>query len=147
MKFRLVYDGKLPPEKQGQAEVKHRIRRQFHPQLRTLWESHPALSDMMKDRSPNRRTVEKIAGDYNRCGFNFVPLVREKNWLACRLDILVLMREEPHRVFAGNERGDLDNRIKTLIDGLRMPGQCSELVGAVPSSGEDPFSAFLKTTS
>lgn len=142
MKFRLVYDGELPSEQRGPAAVKQQIRRQFHPQLRSLWEQHPWLSDKTKDRSPDRRTVDKIAAAYNKCGFNFVPLVRESNGMACRLEILVLLRKEPYRVFTGG--GDLDNRIKTLIDGLRMPGNnCTELAGAVPEAGEDPFFCLL----
>jgi hypothetical protein len=40
--------------------------------------------------------------------------------------------------------GDLDNRVKTLIDALKMPAQCSELAGATPSADEDPFFCLLE---
>jgi hypothetical protein len=47
-------------------------------------------------------------------------------------------------VFSGDERGDLDNRIKTLIDGLRMPRQVSEMGGVVPGDGQDPMFCLLE---
>jgi hypothetical protein len=64
------------------------------------------------------------------------------NEMACSLDILILRRDEPHRVMSG--AGDLDNRVKTLIDGLKMPSQRSEMGAAVPSDDEDPFFCLLE---
>jgi hypothetical protein len=41
--------------------------------------------------------------------------------------------------------GDLDNRIKTLIDTLRKPQNANELRGhETPSAGEDPFFCLLE---
>jgi hypothetical protein len=41
--------------------------------------------------------------------------------------------------------GDLDNRIKTLIDALRRPRNATELKGnEVPLDGEDPFYCLLE---
>jgi hypothetical protein len=40
--------------------------------------------------------------------------------------------------------GDIDGRVKTLLDGLRMPHQCSEVDGLTPSDGEDPFFVLLE---
>lgn len=144
VKFRLVYDGILPSEQRAPAAVKQQMRQTFHPQLRTLWAQHPALSDMTRDRTPDRRTVDKIGADYNNWGFNFVPLVRVKNQMACRLGILVLLREPPYQVFTGRPQGDLDNRIKSLLDGLRMPRQRGELADTHPGADEDPFFCLLE---
>jgi hypothetical protein len=146
VRFRLVYDGELPSEQRAPATVKHTIRKQLHPQLRNLWLQHPLLKRMTEIKSPSLgyRTVDKIADEFDRCGFKFVPLVREKNYMACRLDLLVLMRQEPYQVFTGDERGDLDNRIKTLLDGLRLPRQCNELGGQTPASDEAPFFCLLE---
>ena len=54
--------------------------------------------------------------DFSHSGYRFVPLVCERFHLQCSLDFLIL-REDP----IGSFRGDLDNRLKTLIDALRMP--------------------------
>lgn len=49
MEFRLTYQGPLPPEKWSysqdfaRATDKHRLRKQFHIQLRELWSQHPDL--------------------------------------------------------------------------------------------------------
>jgi hypothetical protein len=83
--------------------------------------------------------VDKYADAYSRCGFKFVPLVTRG--MSCKLDVLVLRRDEPYRVIA---RGDLDNLLKTLIDGLRMPQQCSELVGQTPGKDDEPFYCLLE---
>jgi hypothetical protein len=150
VKFRLVYDGELPPEQRCSAEVKQRIRQQIHPQLKALWAEHPGLShNLIPEKEGATPEVQRIADNYEKCGFRFVPLVRKANQIACRLELLVLMRQEPHRVFSGDERGDLDNRIKTLIDGLRMPRQCSELGQPRPSptASEDPFYCLLEDDS
>jgi hypothetical protein len=50
----------------------------------------------------------------------------KKETFACELDILLLRRQEPYRAF--DPVGDLDGRVKTLIDGLRMP-QLGQEVG------------------
>jgi hypothetical protein len=52
-------------------------------------------------------------------GVTFVPVVYEALFLVARLDILFLRPEEPGKVVT--QGGDLDNRIKTLLDGLRVP--------------------------
>jgi hypothetical protein len=54
------------------------------------------------------------------------------------------MRKEPYQVFSGDERGDLDNRVKTLIDGLRMPRQQSEINNMAPTADERPFFVLLE---
>lgn len=52
-------------------------------------------------------------------GRKYVPLVRNRFALTCGLDILFLRKGGEGTLIA--EGGDLDNRIKTLFDGLRMP--------------------------
>ena len=86
---------------------------------------------------------EVIADRYNEFGYRFVPLVREEISLLCSLHILFLRRDgRPGSVIQG---GDIDNRIKTLIDGLRRPRNGSELVGhETPAPGEDPFYVLME---
>jgi hypothetical protein len=143
VKFRLVLRGHLPPDKRGTVDVKQRIRRELHPQLKTLWQQHPTLKSAWRgnDLDPVPK-IDEIAADFSKCGYRFVPLVRVNRNMACSLDFLILRRKEQHRVFSG--AGDLDGRVKTLIDGLRMPGPCNELGGATPSSDEDPFFCLLE---
>jgi len=52
-------------------------------------------------------------------GVTFIPVVYEGLSLIARLDILFLRPEDPGKVIT--QSGDLDNRIKTLFDGLRVP--------------------------
>lgn len=51
-------------------------------------------------------------------GHNFWPLVRDSYDLHCGLRVLFLRKEPPGRVYQG---GDIDGRIKTLLDALAMP--------------------------
>ncbi len=55
----------------------------------------------------------------------------------CRLDILFLRRDAPGNLIKSG--GDLDNRLKVLFDGLKMPGSAEELGGVQPGADEDPF--------
>jgi hypothetical protein len=52
-------------------------------------------------------------------GIEFMPLVRESLSLICGLDILFLRKEEPGKLIL--QGGDIDNRLKTLFDALKMP--------------------------
>ena len=141
MEFRLLFRGHLPSEDKADVEDKHEIRKQLHSQLREVWRSHPNMRHSMEPRKPSGISkVEEVAQNYKRCGFRFVPLIREKE-NACSLNIVVLFRHEPYRAY---NCGDLDNRIKTLVDGMRMPKQCSELPKDIsPSSDEDPFFVLM----
>lgn len=80
----------------------------------------------------------QIAVTYSvRC----VPLIRQSLHLACSLDILFLRNEEPGSlVFQG---GDLDNRIKTLFDALRMPNAQELEASEEPTS--DPLYCVLES--
>jgi hypothetical protein len=84
---------------------------------------------------------EAVASKYTDHGYRFVPLVTPEWSLLCSLRILFLRRDIPGSVVSA---GDLDNRIKTLIDGLRRPLGKNELRGnEAPAEGEDPFYCLL----
>jgi len=143
MEFRLVYRGPVPPDKRGTVEEKHLIRRQIHQQLLELWNIEPVLIGLKTMPFMGHPRVMDVAQNYERCGFQFVPMVRSDIRVACALDILLLRRAEPYRIFQG--RGDLDNRVKTMIDGLRMPSQCGELPkDAAPAEDERPMFCLLE---
>jgi len=145
VKFRLVYDGALPPEDRATPGLKQQIREQLHPQLRNLWYEHPMMRSYVREKhGQNHKEVDRVADAYAAHGFRWVPLIRLANHMACSLNILVLLRREPYQVFSGTERGDLDNRIKTLIDGLRMPRQKTEVGNIQPPVGNEPFFCLLE---
>jgi hypothetical protein len=156
MEFRLVYEGHLPST--GSPKWKHRIRKQFHSQLSTLWHEHPALAHKWKKMPggavhdilrqarlikniPGINEVEMLARDFERCGFRFVPLVNKRFDLVCGLNILFLRRESPGALIS--QGGDIDNRIKTLFDALRVPKDGSEIEGQ-PDADENPFFCLLE---
>jgi hypothetical protein len=170
MEFRLTYDGPLMAtqrdpvnnQKDARAGHKHEIRRQLHPQLKRLWEVHPFLRNYridaldyewgrthhphpgayMMSHEEEQPLRDIIASRYGMFGYTFVPLVCEDLWLSCAIDILFLRRDPPGAVI---QSGDIDNRIKTLMDGLRIPKNAAELVShQVPSDTETPFFCLLE---
>jgi hypothetical protein len=70
-------------------------------------------------------------------------LVRETYALHCGLEILFLRKEQPGKVYQG---GDLDGRIKTIIDSLTMP-QHSEQVTERTSTKADPVYCLMEDDS
>jgi hypothetical protein len=146
MRFRLIFRGQIPGDIRGFTKEKHQIRQQFHPQLRELWNQHPAL--LMLGGSPGR--IDELAGQHDKFGFGFVPLVQAENAMACSLNIVLMRRGEPHRLFDGT--GDLDNRVKNLIDALCVPKQATQLLHKVngrqekilPTEDEEPFFCLME---
>jgi hypothetical protein len=156
VEFRLLYEGQLGADRRP-AE-KHAIRRSFHPQLRHLWKIKKNLQELAERRSthylvsnqdPRPTTqVERIGigikemGRYwSRAGFQLVPLVTRERELRCSLDILLLRPEEDRFIFTS---GDIDGRLKTLFDALRMPDNERETGGAVPGEDETPLFCLLE---
>lgn len=136
MRFRLTYDGELKAEgKDSRGPEKWEIRNHISPQLAELWELHPALlgktfgyarvdglpaGTKLSHHLKERLRLPVVVG-----GQEFIPLVRTSFALTCSLDILFLRKQT--RGSLVSEGGDLDNRIKTFLDGLTVPkeGQMS----------------------
>ncbi len=141
MEFRLTYRGPL----KGNAvtvEDKQHLRRSFHAQLKHLWTLEPLKSrpELLMDQNV---TVSVI---FARGGFKFAPLITERLYLHVELEILFL-RPEP-KGFIVTRGGDIDNRLKTLLDGLRMPRNSQELPnGDKPNENETPFFCLLEDDS
>lgn len=150
MDFRLTYEGVLmgASKSNTRASHKHDIRRVFHSQLKRLWSVEPYLKTALySHRASNPpaatrpRLNDYLANQYERLGYKFVPLVNEWNRLYCSLDILFLRPSMPGDLMRS---GDLDNRLKTLFDALRMPQNKDELGGYEnPQEGEEPFYCLL----
>lgn len=172
MKFRLTYEGELRPtgndpinnQRDPLAVHKHSIRREFHCQLKHLWATDrylcnsrvwpqdwatewPAADAQWARLAPDAHEMvplkDAIACQFHEYGYRFVPLVLERFSLLCSLNILFLRRDIPGSVISA---GDIDNRIKTIIDALRRPRNQTELVGedVAPRDGEDPFFCLLE---
>lgn len=154
MQFRLTYGGVLlgANNTNTRARHKHEIRMVFHEQLKHLWNVTPALKNRRnypasgKLQNPlhiaSEPWVEAVARNYSRDGYRFVPLVLEGLALSCRIDILFLRPDLPGSLI---KSGDIDNRLKTLFDALRMPTNSSELGGYQPREGvDDPFFCLLE---
>jgi hypothetical protein len=155
VEFKLLYSGQLRAATGSNSRVEEKclIRQQLHPQLKQLWRTHPILVMMANGNMqvPNaplgtyQKVIEGTANKYARCGYRFIPLISEEMSLSCSLDILFLRRDYPGGVVASG--GDIDNRLKTLLDALRMPNNCGELGGNTPGADEDPFYVLLEDDS
>jgi hypothetical protein len=75
-------------------------------------------------------------------GASFRPLVRESYALHCGLKIAFLRREPPGKVYQG---GDIDGRIKTIIDALTMPQHVEQVFEK--SELTDPIYCLLEDDS
>ncbi|MBZ5660537.1 MAG: hypothetical protein LAO08_09030 [Acidobacteriia bacterium] len=154
MEFRLTYQGPLRAANFSEpgAKHKHEIRRVFHPQLRRLWKNNPNLGRLIEDDFPRRfdrsesemgassRTAY-LGSKYAYHGYNFVPLVTSDDHVWCGLEVLLLTPGGGY-VLGG---GDLDNRIKTLFDALRIPIEKQELGGCdISEEDEGPFFCLLQ---
>jgi hypothetical protein len=151
VEFRLLYSGFLPPDSENarMQQVKHDIRREFLPQLKQLWQVHPNLQRYLLFRglhfTENAQNVpeseirenglKSIADTWRINDFRFLPLIEERYCLACSVDILFLRVGGPGSLI---KNGDIDNRVKTLFDALKMP-KGNELGDLSPLEGEDPF--------
>ena len=151
MEFKLTYAGQLRAA--SSAKHKHEIRKAFHPQLKLLWSAtflkemeDPLPTAPWRDASANYiPRTEALASKFSRSNYHFIPLVTRDLTLLCGLDILFLREDPPGSII---QSGDIDNRIKTLFDALRMPSGASELGGYdIPDQGEDPFYCLLEDDS
>lgn len=170
VKFTLTYDGRLPASANKPKNwAKWGIRSALAPQLRDLWKNHPALRNVWENRhfpKTGGTTLEQVHHLYpgpiepkavglsggprpeildlcepiEKHGGWFRPLVRENFALHCGLKILFLRREAPGKVYQG---GDIDGRIKTLLDALAMP-QHVEQVLEKTSTENNPIDCLLE---
>jgi hypothetical protein len=167
MKFRLTYEGELfatqgdahGAQRVPKAAQKHAIRRNFHRQLKHYWETDivlknatsspgtevdPEIAPFVIDGGGviSQPLSEVIASQHDMFGYRWVPLVRDGSRLNCFINVLMMRRDGGASVFTA---GDIDNRIKTLLDCLRVPVSSAELVGnEQPQDGENPFFCLLR---
>lgn len=143
MEFCLHYYGEL--KSHDTAAGKHLIRQTLHPQIQSLCRSPPFSYYFSDDRNGERnRTRKPKTGDPEEVTVDdmlylepmYVELGSKRYWFLISEDLatvadlritILLPHETGHIVHNG---GDIDNRIKTLFDALRVPSAPSE----IPSS-------------
>lgn len=148
MQLRLTYQGVLlgANGKNTRAAHKHALRAAFHRQLQRHWETHPYLSKISlqddSDPSTHYMIVPYLERRFTRFGWRFVPLVTGFMKLRCSVHVLLLRPDQPGSVIAS---GDLDNRLKTLFDALRLPQTREELGGTgEPVDADQPMYCLLE---
>jgi hypothetical protein len=163
VEFRLLYWGEVLASsntKRRSAE-KQAMRREFHPQLKRLWKTRRNLRFLVQDIGMRGEVIsrdgvatvprtgtweglgfEKMADERPIRGFRFIPLVTENQDVRCSIEILFLRNEDTGNLII--QGGDVDARIKTIFDALRMPkaGELSEK--DKPEGDEDPFFVLLE---
>lgn len=141
VEFILRYSGRLQC---NDKDDKQEVRRQVSRQLEELCKANEFFADCRRpdlltatykgdqlifDHDPNHPADRVAFCRVPLGGFEFVPLIHRAFYLACQLDVTWLRKEKPGRILAN---GDIDNRLKTLFDGLRMPHHVNELGGVTP---------------
>ncbi len=131
MEFCLFYEGELPSN--GDKRDKHKIRTCLAPQLKVLWNQEPlnGLWNKKQNDATSRNPLEKEIG-----GYTFIPLVTSELHLHAEISIDLLRPGRPGDLVHG---GDIDNRLKTLFDALRMPNDVNEIVS---QSGQIPYPLY-----
>ena len=136
MRFRLHYRG--PLRSNGNPHDKQALRRKLSPQLKELWNQAPLVDQRDDFLNPcYELSVIKKVGDWN-----FASVVNSRNNLVAELDITLLRPEEPGSVIT--QGGDIDNRLKTLLDALSIPQSNQIPTDDTPGPDEDPFHCLLE---
>ncbi|MBL8708351.1 MAG: hypothetical protein JNL25_04085 [Rhodospirillaceae bacterium] len=111
----MTYRGPLASN--GNAEKKAAIRSAFDVQLAELWKQEP-LCQISKYLDPTYQPNDCYLG-VRRGSTTYYPVISSKIFTLVELDVLMLRPGDPGAVV--RHGGDIDNRIKTLLDALTVP--------------------------
>ena len=122
--------------------------------MKRLWHVHPILNPqaslfatvlVTSDVGVLPHDAVSLASRFSRNGYRFVPIATRNLGLLVSLDILFLRGDPPGAIV---HAGDIDNRIKTLVDALKMPREAGELGPfTTPEEDEDPFFVLMEDDS
>lgn len=144
MQFTLYYRGELKSGNSATPRHKHDLRRHFHRQMSALWREIPLSNFRGFLDDPAAPASINLPSRKN--GFTFAPLVSEKLGLVAELELQLLWPQTPGAIITSG--GDLDNRLKTLFDALKLPSEPTALPkDACPSEDETPFFCLLEDDS
>lgn len=144
MEFRLIYEG--PLHGQGaKSPHKWEIRRALHPQLQRLWREHP-----LKEASASLLAHPALPGKpsviLEKDGLLFAPVVTQRLNLYAEVSVLLFRQQARGKLIT--DGGDIDNRLKTLLDGLRVPHGSMEGRNDLPDVPDPtPFYCLLEDDS
>jgi hypothetical protein len=120
VKLTLTYRGPLPSKRRGVTDTKRALRHAFHPQIRDQVE--PLIPADIKPK------LHSPVGE-----FVFLAPVHRQLRTAVELDVLMLVPQQ------ATTAGDVDNRLKTLVDGLTRPANLQQLEEACdPADAAQP---------
>jgi hypothetical protein len=158
VEFRMTYRGPLPSHRNDDKSsakmvaIKHRIRTALHPQIKDFWMSHPAMrspaSPFVVSYTEKNLSFWDIYAERHKAisehghVHKFAPLITEKDYFGCAVNILFLRRDTPNVSLI--HKGDLDNRLKVLFDALRMPGCTNEVFDEPQLPEQTPCFCLLK---
>lgn len=150
MRLNLRYRGELAACTQSnpRTKEKHAIRTQFGRQLKTHWDGHAHLRTIKPEscqvatktgtktfsvpRPLKGSGGEEFFWRYPMGGLNFVPVANHVHEFQCDLSMKMFRAAAPGAfIFSG---GDIDNRLKTLFDALRMPHDVSQFPKEEPEN-------------
>src|SRR6266487_3331215 len=151
MDFRLAYRGPLKAtqgdprvgsrQSTKHRELKHRMRLDFHAQLRHVWSETRFIDNNQKPDGSKAYHIENLARKNKIPPWSFVPLVTHELELLCGIEVLLLRLDHPsHSLWSG----DVDNRLKTIIDALRMPHVNDGYADISPEEGQNPLFCLLE---
>lgn len=141
MEFYLKYQGTL--KSNASPKDKHSLRKHFHKQFKCLFDT----DENFKYRKNWNLELPKDEGEKSmycivqKDAFKFAPIISSKLFLLAEIDITLLWPDLPGQII-GN--GDIDNKLKTLLDALSCPLNTNQLTGVVPEDGEEPFYCLLE---
>lgn len=111
---------KAASQKYKRKDHKHDLRKHFHKQLKTLWDL-PQLEDSRGFLKLGPPAEGEIALLQPLGQFEFAPLVAKQLHLVASVEVVMLRPEPEGRIFVRG--GDIDNRLKTLLDALKVPNE------------------------
>lgn len=132
--FTLHYRGEL--KSNGSKDYKHDLRKHFHRQLKN-YISHKTRNELI---SPIQSKLE-----IRRGLFRFVPLISDDIFMAAQINIFMLKPGPQGSIVSHG--GDIDNRLKTLLDSFKVPEDNALPTNCSPGTDEDPFYCVLKDDS
>jgi hypothetical protein len=141
MQFRLLYEGPIAPRQRINVGELHNLRMALHPQLKALWRYKPIsdVAHILRETAP----PGDVAILERSNNVLFAPLVTQKNNLACELSITLLRQQPPGQLLG--QGGDIDNRLKTLLDALRMPNTAEAQQAHIETRpDDDPIHCLLQ---
>lgn len=112
----------------------------IHSQMKALWDVKPlSLSPKWKEPpiKPENVTALQIVN-----GKKFIALVHESLSIRANLEITLLRSEAPEGLLI--HHGDIDNRLKTLFDALRVPSASELRALGHDVENDDPIYCLLQ---